>query len=170
MSENGNHVPSSTHPDPMRDRKDWQEYQQALKTVAAALGTTVFCSQKYDYMRVQPRFDGLGREQFDALSTLADLVELVSGFPERYLERLEHHASPVDTRLREMVLADLREAVAKALVSRPSDQSLGYLQGKIIAFALSGVITKSEFHDFHDELERVGLSSRMPGWNRHDDT
>lgn len=74
---------------------------------------------------------------------------------------------PVDARLREMVLADLREHVAKAAASRPSDHAIGYLQGKLIAFALSGVITKSEFHDFHDELERVGLSSRMPGWDRN---
>ncbi|WP_151639275.1 hypothetical protein [Noviherbaspirillum aerium] len=163
-------VPLSTHPDPMHDREDWREYQQALKTVAVAFGTTVFCSQTFDYMRVQPRFDGLTREQFDALSTLATLVELVSGFPEGCLERLEPHVSPVDTRLREMVLADLRESVAKAVASRPSDHALGYLQGKVIAFALSGVITKGEFHDLHDELERVGLSSRMPGWDRYDDT
>ncbi len=33
-------VPLSTHPDPMHDREDWREYQQALKTVAVAFGTT----------------------------------------------------------------------------------------------------------------------------------
>ncbi|WP_194727166.1 hypothetical protein [Noviherbaspirillum malthae] len=66
-----------------------------------------------------------------------------------------------------MVLADLREHVAQAVASRLSDLALGYLQGKLIGFALSDEITKDEFHVFHDDPERVGLSSQMPGWDRN---
>lgn len=80
---------------------------------------------------------------------------------------MENHF-PVEGRLREMVRADLLERVAAAVTQRPTDHALGYLQGKLIAFALAGVISKDEFHDYHDALEAVGLSSRMPGWNRNE--
>lgn len=73
---------------------------------------------------------------------------------------------PVEGRLRQIVRDDLAVRVAAAVAQRPTDYALGYLDGMLVAYAMSGVITKDEYHDFHDELERVGLSSRMPGWDR----
>ncbi|WP_220807262.1 hypothetical protein [Noviherbaspirillum aridicola] len=67
----------------------WQEYREAMQAVARAFGTTVLCSQKYQYLRVQFDLSGLTGDQVRALGTLSHLVEIASEFPRGFLGGLE---------------------------------------------------------------------------------
>ena len=73
-------------------RNDWNAFQAAARTIAETFGVTVECSPKYGYLRTT--FNGTGdvqqtREQNQALRTIEDLIELVSEFPEGYLQTLD---------------------------------------------------------------------------------
>lgn len=59
------------------DRPHWDRWRWAIKAIAAACGTTAYCSPKYEYMRVdtrQARSDALT----GALLDVADVIELAS--------------------------------------------------------------------------------------------
>lgn len=70
-------------------RPDWNAFHQMVKVVAQALGTKVSCEQKYERLQIDFRLHGLNSEQVKALSTLENLVELVSEFPPDFLSRLD---------------------------------------------------------------------------------
>lgn len=59
---------------------------------------------------------------------------------------------------RQRVLDDLGERVAAAIKTR-SDYAIGEIHGRLIAFALSEVITKEDYDHFHDRLEAAGIES-----------
>jgi hypothetical protein len=60
-----------------------------MRTIATALGTTVYCHQKNNRIAVDFQSVGLSQEQLAALAVIENLVELVSEFPAGYLEKLE---------------------------------------------------------------------------------
>jgi hypothetical protein len=60
--------------------------------------------------------------------------------------------------LRQSVLDDLTRRVTDTIASR-SEYSIGDVHGRLIAFALSSVITKEEFDAYHDRLEASGIAS-----------
>lgn len=74
---------------PEYERKDWNEYSAAMRTIAAAFGTTVYCRKKFKRLAVDFRYEKLSIEQRDALLVVDQLVQLVSEFPEGYLVTLE---------------------------------------------------------------------------------
>ena len=59
---------------------------------------------------------------------------------------------------RQNVLDDLQQRVTDAIAAR-SEYSIGEIHGRLIAFALSNVITKEEFAAYHDRLEASGIPS-----------
>jgi len=71
------------------EREDWQQYSAAMRTIATAFGTTVYCHQKNNRIAVDFQSVGLSQEQLAALAVIENLVELVSEFPAGYLEKLE---------------------------------------------------------------------------------
>lgn len=62
-------------------KKRWEQYRAAMQTIAAAMGTTVECTKKYERLSVTFDTSQLTAEQAAALSVVEDLVELVSEFP-----------------------------------------------------------------------------------------
>jgi len=78
----------------MQQKARWQQYQKAMQTLAAALGTTVECGGKYERLCVVFDTSEVSAEQAAALGVVADLVELVSEFPPNFLEQLEPPGSP----------------------------------------------------------------------------
>ena len=71
------------------EREDWQQYSAAMRAIAVAFGTTVYCHQKHNRLTVDFQSVGLNQEQLAALAVIENLVELVSEFPAGYLEKLE---------------------------------------------------------------------------------
>jgi hypothetical protein len=67
----------------------WQQYREAMQTLAATMGTTVECTGKYERLSVTFDTSLLSAEQAAALGVVEDLVELVSEFPPGFLEQLE---------------------------------------------------------------------------------
>ncbi len=70
-------------------RQDWQRYRTAMETIANRFGVSVYCSQKYSYLNVNFLTDGLTSAEISALSTLEDLVMIVSEWPEGELQKIE---------------------------------------------------------------------------------
>lgn len=62
-------------------------------------------------------------------------------------------------RLHEAVIEDLEQTTQRVIAMPRNDYLLGNLHGRLIAFALSGVISKDEFDRFHDRLEESGVES-----------
>lgn len=69
-------------------REDWQRYKAAAETIAASLGTTVICTEKNGRLRVDFNESALTADQVRAVGAIEDLIELVTEFPEGYLEML----------------------------------------------------------------------------------
>jgi predicted HTH domain antitoxin len=76
----------------LMDRLDWQRYKKALKIIGEALHTTVHCNQKYSYMDVRYDRNAMTEEHAEAFQVMAFLVELVSEFPEGFLQCLSGDA------------------------------------------------------------------------------
>lgn len=77
----------------MDQKERWQQYREAMQTIAAGFGTTVECTKKYERLGVHFETAGLTAEQAAALHVVEDLVELVSEFPPDFLEQLEPPAA-----------------------------------------------------------------------------
>lgn len=80
-------------------REDWQRYRAAMEIIANRFGITVYCSQKYSYLNVNFHTTGLCAADVTALSTLEDLVMLVSEWPENVLQRLDPAKIEIETTL-----------------------------------------------------------------------
>lgn len=70
------------------EREDWMRYSAAMRTIAAAFGTSVDCHPKNNRLAVDFRSAGVNQEQLAALAVIETLVELVREFPASYLEEL----------------------------------------------------------------------------------
>lgn len=70
-------------------RQHWQRYRAVMETIANRFGVTVYCAQKYFYLNVNFCTDGLTTAEVSALSTLEELVMLVSEWPEGALQRID---------------------------------------------------------------------------------
>lgn len=62
-------------------------------------------------------------------------------------------------RLHEAVIEDLEQTIQRVIATPLNEYLLGNLHGRLIAFALSKVISKDEFDRFHDCLEKAGFES-----------
>ncbi len=71
------------------EREDWQQYGAAMRTIATAFGTSVYCHQKKNRLAVDFKSAGLDQQQLAALAMIEDMVELVSEFPVGYLDKLD---------------------------------------------------------------------------------
>ena len=60
------------------DKSGWDEMAAAVEVLAAACGAKVFCSQKYEYLRVEIQQSAGTAEQSKALDVLAEIVEQAS--------------------------------------------------------------------------------------------
>jgi hypothetical protein len=78
----------------LTDRDDWKRYTTAMRTIAAAFGTTAHVRQKNAYMAVDFKVDGLTMQQLEALALIENLIALVSEFPAGFLEKLDATQMP----------------------------------------------------------------------------
>jgi hypothetical protein len=60
------------------DKSGWDEMATAVEVLAAACGAEVFCSQKYEHLRVEIQKSSNTVEQSKALDVLVELVEQAS--------------------------------------------------------------------------------------------
>lgn len=91
-----------------------------------------------------------------AQTMVNDVLQLFSDAPASDAEYVDRE------RLHSAVLRDLEERTQYVIANPEKQYALGNLEGRLIAFALSKVITDAEYHAFHDRLAAHNLSSRMP--------
>lgn len=60
------------------DKSGWDEMATTVEVLAAACGAKVFCSQKYEYLRVEIQESANTVEQSKALDVLVELIEQAS--------------------------------------------------------------------------------------------
>ena len=60
------------------DKSGWDEMATAVEVLAVACGVDVFCSQKYEYLRVKNQKPADIVEQSKAMDVLVELVEQAS--------------------------------------------------------------------------------------------
>lgn len=63
--------------------------------------------------------------------------------------------------MREMIAAHVDQFIESATRSPPSEHAIGYLHGQLIAFAMSGVLTKAQWEAYQDRLDALGVGSRI---------
>jgi len=61
------------------DKPGWDEMATAVEVLAAVCGAKVFCSQKYEYLRIEIQKSAGTVEQSKAMDILVELIEQASG-------------------------------------------------------------------------------------------
>lgn len=60
------------------DKEGWDAMAEVMETLAEACGARVFCSRKYDYLRVEIQDPAGTAAQNRALAFVADMIEQIS--------------------------------------------------------------------------------------------